>query len=408
MFFLLWALLNFLTTGYFLYEACLSIACFFRRKPLKEPDRYHRFAAVIAARNEREVIGNLIDSLRRQNYPPELIDVIVVADNCDDDTALVAEKAGAVVYRRFNRAEVGKCFVLRFAFDKIFEERDFYDAVCVFDADNVVHPDFFTEMNRALCAGVQVAQGYRDMKNPVDTWVSGGHSVFYWLENRFYNASRSFLGLSATINGTGFMATTALLKRQGWTASTLTEDLEFTMQCTLAGERVAYVPEAVVYDEQPLSLSQSMRQRIRWTNGYIQCFFKYFPKFVRRLANKLDWVTADMFLFLSFFPSMVFGIAAAFLYAVMVLVRFIPPTGLWMNFVYIGAGAVAGFWAAAAAAVFLEKKGLRRNWKAILTYPLFNLSWIAIYVLCIFRRSGEWKPIRHMRSISIKEMQANK
>ena len=289
-----WTFLNFLTTCFCLYQAIVALSGLRKRKPLPEPYKNHRFAAVIAARNEESVIPYLIESIWMQNYPRELIDVIVVADNCDDDTASAAEKAGAIVYKRFNKAEIGKSYVLKFAFEKMAEEGidGRYDAVCIFDADNIVDRDFIYQMNKAVCAGYNVAQGYRDMKNPSDTWISGGHSIFYWMQNRFFDYGRGNLGLSATINGTGYMVTMKHLKRIGWNITTLTEDLEFTMQSVLAGERVGWVPEAIVYDEQPLTMQQSMRQRIRWTNGYFQVSQKYLLSFLKKAAEKKDWVTS--------------------------------------------------------------------------------------------------------------------
>ena len=180
---------------------------FVDQKPFRKSDTYHRFAAVICARNERTVIGHLIESVRHQHYPQGLIGVIVVADNCTDDTAAIARKAGAIVYERHNLEQIGKGYALRFFVDKVFADKgeNYYDAFCFFDADNIVHPDYFEHMNRALAAGANVAQGYRDMKNPTDTWISGTHSVFYWIQNRFGHNARYMLGLNAVINGTGFM-----------------------------------------------------------------------------------------------------------------------------------------------------------------------------------------------------------
>ncbi len=68
----------------------------------------HRFAVLVAARNEEAVIGQLIESIQMQDYPSELVDVYVVADNCDDSTASVAREKGAFVYERFNKVHVGK------------------------------------------------------------------------------------------------------------------------------------------------------------------------------------------------------------------------------------------------------------------------------------------------------------
>ena len=62
----------------------------------------HKFALLIAARNEENVIGNLLDSIKLQKYPKELIDIFVVADNCTDSTADIARKKGTIVFERTN------------------------------------------------------------------------------------------------------------------------------------------------------------------------------------------------------------------------------------------------------------------------------------------------------------------
>ena len=75
------------------------------------------------------------------------------------------------------------------------------------------------------------------------------------------------MDLSAMIGGTGFMISSkALEKLGGWNSSTISEDLELTAQCVLAGEKVWWVPKAVTYDEQPLTYEESVKQRRRWSS----------------------------------------------------------------------------------------------------------------------------------------------
>ncbi|HEX3025732.1 MAG TPA: glycosyltransferase family 2 protein [Clostridia bacterium] len=403
-----WILLNIATTTYCLYHISLAIAGFRKKKPFSGELKNHRFAAIIAARNEESVIGSLIESIRLQNYPKELIDIIVVADNCDDKTAEIAQKCGAIVYKRFNKAEVGKGFVLKFVFSKIFEERDVYDAFCIIDADNIVDRNFFLHMNQAICEGYRVAQGYRDMKNPADTWISGGHSLFYWMENRFFNHSRSILGLSATINGTGFMVATDLIKEIGFQTYTMTEDIEFTIHCVLHGYKVGYVPEARVYDEQPITFAQSMRQRIRWTNGLMQCFMRYTGVFAKRLWQKFDWPILDMLMYLFAVPTMVIGAVASVIYAILAAVRIFDPMGVFVNSLLLLVGSVAAFWLVGWLTVTLEKKDVKKMAWSVIAYPVFNLLWILIYAICIFKKKIDWKPITHVRNISIHEMESSK
>ena len=125
----------------------------------------HRFGFVIAARNEENVIANLIESIRQQNYPSDMIDVFVVADNCTDKTADVAREAGAVVYERFNDEQVGKSYALNYLFNKInadYGSYRAYDGYFIFDADNIVGKDFTRAMNNEFCKGYRVVTGYRE------------------------------------------------------------------------------------------------------------------------------------------------------------------------------------------------------------------------------------------------------
>ena len=114
----------------------------------------HRYAAVISARNEANVIGGLIASLKAQDYPSELLDIYVIADNCTDNTAQVALEAGAKVYRRFNRQLIGKGYALDYLFKCLSASgKDVYDGYFVFDADNYVDPNFVREMNNTFDGG---------------------------------------------------------------------------------------------------------------------------------------------------------------------------------------------------------------------------------------------------------------
>lgn len=403
-----WLLFNFGTCAFFLYQLAVSMVAIKTHKlPKQSVTGHHRFAALIAARNEEPVIANLIESIRKQEYPDGMIEVIVIADNCTDHTADVARQAGAIVYERFNHAEIGKGYVLKFAFEHIFAERDVYDAFCVFDADNLVDKNFFAEMNRALCEGAKVAQGYRDIKNPFDTWVSGCHAIYYWMQNRFSNYARSCLGLSASINGTGFMIEANHVRTHGYDVSTLTEDLEYTMQTVILGERVQWVPAALVYDEQPLTQRQSMVQRTRWTNGFVQCLGKYIGPMFQGFLKRPNLVKFDMLMFLLTLPITLVGVASSFVYIALTLLGVFPIGTSVLNNVGLIIGVLGGFCGAACLTVLVEKptdmRGLR---KAVVSYPYFYLTWMVIYLRAFFVRNNTWKAIPHVRSIRISEMES--
>ncbi|HAA42990.1 MAG TPA: glycosyl transferase family 2, partial [Ruminiclostridium sp.] len=170
----------------------ISIFGWLYRKTYKNKDFFpnKKFALIVAAHNEEKVITHIIDSLFKQNYPKNLFDVFVIADNCTDKTAEIAEKHGAIVYRRFNSTLRGKGHALEWMFERIFEMDKKYDAICVFDADNLVSSNFLLEMNKQLCRGHKVIQGYIDSKNPYDSWITCSYSIAFWLSNRIFQLPR--------------------------------------------------------------------------------------------------------------------------------------------------------------------------------------------------------------------------
>ena len=228
---------------YTLYFGVIALRGLVRRAPaFARTAPQKRIACVVAARNEAAVIGPLVDSLFAQDYPRALFEVIVAPNNCTDDTEAVAAAHGARIFRPTGPIR-SKGDVLAQVVDEVVLKENF-DAMCVFDADNLAGRQFLARMNDALCAGAQAAQGFRDSKNPEQTAISGCYSICYWMVNRFYNAARASLGLSALVNGSGFAVSTGLLRALGgWRTVTMTEDYEFSAQCALNGHKVHFVPD---------------------------------------------------------------------------------------------------------------------------------------------------------------------
>lgn len=258
---------------FWLYQFVISITSLikFKEKPMLT-DKKHRFIIALPANNEESVIGNLIKSLQMQDYDKSLYDIYVIADNCTDGTANVARENGAIVYERFDENKKTKGYALNWFLDKMKDKKEDYDALLVFDADNVVDKNFLNVMNKKLCQGEVLVQGYRDIKNPTDTWVSGGYAIFYWTMNRLYHLARYNMGLSPLINGTAFMVKWDILIDEGWNTKTLTEDIEFALINISKGVKLGWAKDAIVYDEQPLTFKQSWKQRERWSvRTYSMC-----------------------------------------------------------------------------------------------------------------------------------------
>ena len=397
-----------IVTIFWLYQIAISLCSLvkLKEKPLKV-NKEHRFMAIIPAHNEEAVIGNLIESLKNQNYNKDLYDIYVIADNCTDDTARVSRKLGAIVYERFDETKKTKGYALDWFLQQKIKEDAPYDAICIFDADNIVDKNFIKAMNKKLCQGEDVVQGYRDIKNPADNWITSGYALFYWTNHRFYHLARYNLGLSPMLNGTGFMVNFNIIKENnGWKTLTLTEDIEFSLQRILKGKRLGWATDAIVYDEQPTGFKQSWSQRSRWTVGHMQCIKEYTGKLAEEAKENKSMVTIDGLLYMigstpMFILTILLLLSNFVLYAVdgmtqaeliSNLLRYLIPT-------FVLPSATAAF------VMYLDGKPIKPMIKGFFTYPLFMGSWIIINIKCLFKRETTWEKITHNRSIKIDDVE---
>lgn len=391
-----------------LYAIVMAMFSFRGEKKVKTSSIRHRFAILVAARNEAAVVGSLIDSLLQQNYPRSLFDIIVIPNNCTDQTRIVAQKSGAMIMDCPIRVQ-SKGDVLNYAFSEICRSSQAYDAICVFDADNLVHPDFLLEMNHSIGSGAQVAQCYRDSKNPFDTAVSGSSAIYFWLLIRFFNRARSAIGLSAGISGSGFMIRTDLIRKMnGVNTVTITEDLELSVLCCLAGEKIFWVPRAIIYDEQPLTFDQSWHQRMRWTSGMYQINTLYRKKLLVKTVKERNMQSLDLFILCMTAHMHVFSFVAMMILGLLTLLRYLDGH---IELSTIGISLFASILmtliactGVAIITVRLEKKEVLRFWKGILSFWLYMLIWLPINIICLFKKTTSWKVINHSRIISIEDL----
>ncbi|WP_024615187.1 glycosyltransferase family 2 protein [Clostridium sp. Ade.TY] len=291
------AIFQFLVFFITMYYLVLAFFGLYRKKEKKNYTPTKKFAMIVAAHNEEVVIGKLIESMQKLNYPKELYDVFVIADNCTDKTAEISRRHGANVFERFNKEKRGKGYALEWMFDKLFKMDEKYDAICIFDADNLVHEDFLKEINSKMLEGYKVVQGYIDSKNPNDSWIATSYSIAFWSQNRMFQLSRNNIGLSNQLGGTGFAIDTDMLQKLGWGATCLTEDLEFTCKLVSHGEKVGWAHDARIFDEKPLTLKQSWSQRKRWMQGFADVSSRYFFKLIKEAIKKRKWYMFDCALY---------------------------------------------------------------------------------------------------------------
>jgi cellulose synthase/poly-beta-1,6-N-acetylglucosamine synthase-like glycosyltransferase len=372
-----------------------------RRERLVAPK--NRFALLVPAHNEARVVAENVRSLLSLDYPRSLYRIYVIADNCTDDTAVRAREAGAdAVLERFNKEKRGKGHALAWARDQVEAGWD-PDAYCVFDADNVVSPNFLAVMNTKLENGAQVVQGYLDTKNPDDTWVTKAIATAYWISNRLWQLARSNLKLGNALGGTGYCVRSNTLRQYEPDPECLTDDLELQMRLLVAGIRVEWAHTAVTYDEKPLTMKASWRQRVRWMQGHWDVTKRFTVPLLTGAIRDRSWAKFDGAIY-CIQPSRT---AVAGLAGLIVLVKTGVPSiayDLKHSFhIPVGAWSIllVSYFGYPILAMYLE--GVPKRMYARYGYSiLFALTWIPITVIGVLRsHKKEWVHTQHTRSIGI-------
>ena len=370
----------------------------------------HRFAVLIAARNEEAVIGKLIDSIKAQSYPGRLVKIFVAADNCTDATAEAARSHGAEVYERYDMTRRGKGYALDFLLREIkLRGHGRFDGYIVLDADNGLDRDFILHMNETFSAGHDIVTCYRSSKNYGDNWISAGYALWFLRESRYLNSARARLGSSCGVSGTGFLFSQAVLDAQGggWPFHLLTEDIEFTIDNVTRGMKVGYCPDAIAYDEQPISFRQSWAQRLRWSRGYLQVFKKYGRALISGIFSG-SFSCYDMAM--SIMPaavltglSIVVNLGAALVnvlyyheWGVLGVSALQTLVNLYLTLFIIGAITTATEWKS----IHCEPA---KKIFYVFTFPLFMLSYVPIVIHSLFV-TPEWTHIDHTRTLDVQQI----
>lgn len=378
--------------------------------------KLHRYAFFIAAHNEEAVIANLVRSIREQDYPSELIDVFVVADACTDDTARVAREAGAIVYEREDLARKGKSWVMDFGFKRILREYPgTYEGFFIFDADNLVSPEYTRIMNDAFDAGYMAVTSYRNSKNFGSSWVSAAYATSFLREARFLNNARMLCGTSCAVSGSGYLISAKIIEGMGgWQFHTLTEDIQFSTFCAVHGVRIAYAP-AEFFDEQPVGFAASWKQRMRWTKGFYQVFFTYGSRLVKSFARHRRFSAYDMFMTIA--PGNLITLISILANGTFLVVGLLSH-----GFLATDAEIDACFQSIVASlatlyqtylimglfTMIIERKHIHckshlRILLNIFTFPLFMLTYIPLIVAALFLKV-DWVPTPHSISLTLDDV----
>jgi cellulose synthase/poly-beta-1,6-N-acetylglucosamine synthase-like glycosyltransferase len=392
-----------------IYQFTISIFGIVKKKARNHHAPSKSFAVLVAAHNEEKVVGALIENLKNLDYPKELYDVFVICDNCTDDTAEISRSLGVQACERNNPHLRGKGHAIEWMLKELWGMPKQYDAVVMFDADNLVNTDFLTHMNNDLCEGHQVIQAYLDTKNPSDSWVTAAYASTYWYCNRLWQLSRTNLKMANFLGGTGMCFEARVLKEMGWGATSLVEDLEFTMRCVQRGIHPVLNYDAKVFDEKPVTFQASARQRLRWMQGHFTVARRFFFPLLWQSVKERNFVKFDAALY----SVTVYNVLFNFLITAMLYTDNAIPAGN----VFVSIYEYLPFWLSTVSIVMaivmfplaLVLEGVK-SWKMyahMLTLPFFLLSWLPITFYAFFTQNNkQWSHTQHTRVIRLEEVQS--
>lgn len=276
-----------------MYLDVLAAAAFIRpRDRLRFPPT-SRLVVLVPAHNEADFIGRCLESLLAQDYPKERFTMAVIADNCTDATAAIAESLGVRVLVRTDPAAPGKGPALRWAMDQILANPEPPDAMVVVDADTIAEAGLLRALVARLEAGAEVVQGeylaLAEGDDPATTLRAAGFLLFHKV--RF--SGRAALGLPCHLVGNGMLFSRRLLEAMPWTAFTSTEDLEYSVDLRLAGHRPVYAHDARLRAPVPGRGRAARVQRLRWEGGRFHVVRTRLPVLLREIVLEGRWSLAD-------------------------------------------------------------------------------------------------------------------
>lgn len=428
---LIFGVLGGILTALAIHFILFAIVGVFTKKRFPETEEKLKYGLIIPARNEEAVVGKLIESIQKANYPQDKLHIFLIAHNCTDSTAEVGRSLGATVYEYNNPEECTMGYAFRYLFERIKEDYgiDSYDGFFLFNADNIVDENFFSKMNDAFVAEDKknIITSFRNSKNFGSNTMSACYGLYFAYGCHYESRGRSVLGCSTRVQGTGYVIPKEIVK-DGWQYVTLTEDWEFTADRLLQNQKIVYCDEAMFYDEQPLSIKVMIRQRLRWARGHLlvcttrlKDLFK--ALFTRKKKGGSTQKGSIYDLSINILPVCVIATAFFLLQAIAVLLApvFFPAEYNFVDVLLthlfgVARGFVITYGTIAFSSILLyilEHKRIKgvKIWTritSVLVFPIFLLMSAPLEICSLFMKNLGWKPIPHGDDSQVAEiMQSN-
>ncbi len=394
-----------------------------RIKKAPHSDKYTKFAVLVPARNESQVVGNIIHALSVQTYPKEYYDVWFIVESEDDPTFKLAQSNNMHVFVRDELTDKRKTkgFALQECIRYFKNNNLNYDAYMIFDADNVMDIDYLEKMNDVRQTGIEVAVGYRNFTNINVNWLTSCSAILFTYMNSFTSKNRTLLFKKALIAGTGYYVNADIIDEAGgWIFTGMTEDTELTTYCQYHDINMMYYPYINFYDEQSPSFRTNHNQHIRWIWGFFESRKRFIKGGVKHHTTSKALNRASIFEYrvsLAPFATACSIDLCLFVIALVLCIlsyKFSPENFplLLSQVITCGVFLYLLMVVAAIATIAHNFNKLKMKWWmilwSVLTYPIYFADFIGAFLHGLFVPSKRktWTPIKH--SGKIKDKRAKK
>lgn len=341
-----------------------------------------RFAILIPAHNEEHLLPRLLENMASLEYPKEMFDVYVVADNCSDATADVTRSHGAIAFQRKDLVHQGKGHALRWLLERVRAREKEYDVYLFLDADSLVSRNFLAVMDAKFQSGSSVVQSYYTVSNATQTPVSTLRFIALTLMHYVRPKGRKVLGLSCGLFGTGMGFKKEVLDSYGWDSFTLAEDVEYYLKLTDRGVKVDFVPEAILWAQMPVSFKDARSQNLRWERGRLQMARRYGLRFLMEGIFKGNLRKLDAAI-----EQLIPPLSITFTVALVLLLLSILTGNIWL----IAIGAVTN--AALLGHLFIGLLSARAPLRVYMSFayaPWFILWKLSVYLQALMPGKVRW------------------
>jgi cellulose synthase/poly-beta-1,6-N-acetylglucosamine synthase-like glycosyltransferase len=319
------------------YHLFLAVVYFLKgERQRKNIKKQYKFLLLIPAHNEEQIIGRLLESIKKLDYDINLFKVMVIVDNCIDKTAEIVKKYNIKILARTDKHKTGKGFAIEWALERI--DINKFDAIVIVDADNIIDTRFFHGLNEIIAEGINAIQCYNGLANPDESAFASIMHLSRTIDNELYHHAKYKIGLSSFLMGNGMCFTSKILKNYGWSASTLAEDYEYYAKLIEKKEMVGFAANARLYHQESKGINQATSQRLRWSSGKFEIARKYGVHLLKKGLKERNYKIVDAS-FPLILPNLSLMVNMTFMaLLISILIHFIYPISgviIWLLFLIL-------------------------------------------------------------------------